>query len=47
MFYIDVAEVDWDVTHVVMAIHVCFKCMFQMFSVPDVCCKCFIRMLQK
>jgi hypothetical protein len=31
MLYIDVAKVDRDVTHVVMAIHICFKCMFQMF----------------
>jgi hypothetical protein len=27
----DVAKVDQDVAHVAMAIHVCFKCMFQMF----------------
>ena len=38
MFHISVAKVDQDiakvyrdVAHVVMAIHVCFKCMFQMF----------------
>ena len=31
MLYIDVAKVDRDVAHVVMAIQVCFKCMFQMF----------------
>ena len=31
MLYIDVAKADRDVEHVVMAIHVCFKCMFQMF----------------
>ena len=29
--YINVAKVDRDVAHVVMAIHVSFKCMFQMF----------------
>ena len=31
MLYIDVAKVDRDVAHVVMAIHICFKCMFQKF----------------
>ena len=31
MLYIDVAKVDRDVAHVVMAIYVCFKSMFQMF----------------
>jgi hypothetical protein len=30
VFYIDVAKVDRDVTHIVMDIHVCFKYMFQM-----------------
>jgi hypothetical protein len=47
VLYIDVAKVDWDVAHVVMAIHVYFKCMFQMFhlfqtnvaSVLSGCCK--------
>ena len=47
MLYIDVANVDRDVVHVVMAIHICFKCMFQMFhlfqtnvaSVLSRCCK--------
>ena len=47
VLYIDVAKVDRDVAHVVMAIHVCFKCMFQMFhlfqtyvaSVLSGCCK--------
>jgi hypothetical protein len=47
VLYIDVAKVDRDVAHVVMAIHVCFKCMFQMFdlfqtnvaSVLSECCK--------
>ena len=34
-----------DVAFVAMAIHACFKHMFQMFS--DLCCKCFIWMLQK
>ena len=27
----DVAKVDQGVAHVAMAIHICFKCMFQMF----------------
>ena len=27
----DAVKVDWDIAHVAMAIHVCFKCMFQMF----------------
>ena len=31
VFYIDVAKVDRDVAHVAMAIHVCFKCRFQIF----------------
>ena len=47
MLYFDVAKVDRDVAHVVMAIHVCFKCMFQIFlqfqtyvaSVLSRCCK--------
>jgi hypothetical protein len=47
VFYISVAKVDWDVAHIAMAIHVCFKCMFQLFrlfqtcvvSVSSGCCK--------
>ena len=47
MLYIDVVKVDRDVAHVVMNIHVCFKCIFQMFyrfqiyvaSVLSGCCK--------
>jgi hypothetical protein len=31
VLYIGVAKVDWDGAYVVKAIHVCFKCMFQMF----------------
>ena len=31
MLYIDVVKVDQDVAHVVVYIHVCFKCMFQIF----------------
>jgi hypothetical protein len=56
VFHIDVAKVDQDVAHVAMAIHVCFKCRFQMFhlfqtyvaSVLSGCCKstsgCYIYM---
>jgi hypothetical protein len=47
VLYIDVAKVDQDVAHVIMAIHVCFKCLFQMFhlfqtyvaSILSGCCK--------
>ena len=47
MLYIDVVKVDCDIAHVVMAIHVCFKYMFQIFhlfqmnvaSVLSGCCK--------
>jgi hypothetical protein len=40
LFYLDVANVDRDVTHVAMVIHVCCMCMFQMFKLfADVCCK--------
>jgi hypothetical protein len=31
VFYLDVAKVDLDVTHVAMAIYVRCNCMFQMF----------------
>ena len=31
VFYLDVAKVNRHVAYVAMAIHVCFKCMFQMF----------------
>ena len=31
MFCINIAKVDRDVAHVAMAMHVSFKCMFQMF----------------
>jgi hypothetical protein len=31
VLYINVAKVDWNVAHVVMTIHICFKFMFQMF----------------
>jgi hypothetical protein len=47
VLYNDVTKVNQDVTHVVMAIHICFKCMFQIFrplqtyivSVLSRCCK--------
>jgi hypothetical protein len=47
VLYIFVVKVDLNVAHVIMAIHVCFKCMFQMFhlfqmyvvSVLSGCCK--------
>jgi hypothetical protein len=43
MFQMYVAKVDLDVA---MAIHVCCKCMFQMFRLfSNICCKCFIWML--
>jgi hypothetical protein len=29
VFHIGVAKVDRDVAHVVMTMHVCFKCMFR------------------
>jgi hypothetical protein len=31
VFHMDVAKVDRDVAHVTIAIHVCYKYMFQMF----------------
>jgi hypothetical protein len=54
--YVDVAKVDRDVAHVVMAIHVCFKCISKMFHLFQMnvaiglfgCCKsgsrCYIYM---
>ena len=57
MLYVDIAQVYRDIAHVVIAIHLCFKCMFQMFhmfqtyvvSVLSECCKirsgCCIYML--
>jgi hypothetical protein len=46
VFHIDVAKVDRHVARVAMAIHVCFKCRFQMFHLClDIyvayICKCF------
>ena len=44
----DVAKVDQDVVHVAMAIHVCFKCMFQMFYLfQTYVASVFVLMLQK
>jgi hypothetical protein len=40
-FRIGVAKVDQDVAHVAMAIHVCLRCMFQMFQLYQTCCKYF------
>jgi hypothetical protein len=39
LLYIDVAKLDRDVAHVVVTIHICFKCIFQCFI-------CSRRMLQ-
>ena len=48
VLYIDVAKVDQDAAHVVMAIHVCFKRMFQMFNLFQMnVASVFIWMLQK
>jgi hypothetical protein len=43
VFYLDVVKIDRDVAHIAMAIHICFKCIFQMFDLyfSDVHCKCF------
>jgi hypothetical protein len=38
MFHLDVVKIDLDVA---IVIHVCCKCMFQMFQLfLEVCCKC-------
>jgi hypothetical protein len=47
VLYIDVGKIDQDVTYVVMAMHVCFKCILQMLylfqtyvvSVLSECCR--------
>jgi hypothetical protein len=42
---LDVAIVDRDVAHAAMTIHVCCKCMFQMFQLFSyACCKCIFQM---
>jgi hypothetical protein len=55
IFHLDIARVDHNVTHVAMAIHVCFKCLFQMFhlffhtfvvTVSSGCCICFTYIMQ-
>jgi hypothetical protein len=48
VFHVDVVKVDRDVAHGAMAIHVCFEVYVpNVSSVSDVCCKCFIWILQK
>ena len=47
MLYIDVAKVNWNVAHVIMAIHVCFKCMFQMFHLFQTNVACFFLNVAK
>jgi hypothetical protein len=40
MFHLDVAKVDLNVVYVAMAIHVCFKRIFQVFHLfLGICCK--------
>jgi hypothetical protein len=55
VFHIDVAKVDRDVSYVAMVVHVCCKCLFQMFYLLFkcmlqvclyVCCICFTHTLQ-
>jgi hypothetical protein len=43
MFHLYVASVDRNVAHVAVAIHVYFKCMFQMFHLvfQTYACQCF------
>jgi hypothetical protein len=41
VFHTDVAKVDQDLTHVVMAVHVCCQLLFSVFHLfSAVCCKC-------
>jgi hypothetical protein len=42
LFYMFVAKIDRDVGHVAVVVHVCCKCLFQIFHLLflDVCCKC-------
>jgi hypothetical protein len=45
LFHLDVAKVDPDVAHVTITIHVCCKCMSQMFQLfLKVCSKCVFQM---
>ena len=47
MFYLEVAKIDRDVAHVVIATHVCYKCMFQMFQLfSKACCKYVFQIFQ-
>jgi hypothetical protein len=55
VFDMDVVKVDRDITYVAMAIHVCYKGLFQMFHLffrrmlqvfLSGCCICFSHMLQ-
>jgi hypothetical protein len=55
MIHLDVVKVNHDVAYIVMDIHVCFECMFQMFhlffqtfvaSVSSRCYICFTHILQ-
>jgi hypothetical protein len=55
VFHLDVAKVNRDVAYVAIAIHVCCKCLFQMFHLffrhklqvyLSGCCICFTHMLQ-
>jgi hypothetical protein len=39
VFHMDVAKIDQDVAHVAMTVYICCKHPFQMFYLPDVCCK--------
>jgi hypothetical protein len=40
IFHLDVAKVDLNVAYVAMAIHVCFKRIFQVFHLfSGICCK--------
>jgi hypothetical protein len=45
VFHLDVAKVDLDIAYIVMAIHTCFKCIFQVFHrflvICCICCKYF------
>jgi hypothetical protein len=48
VFHLDVAKVDLDIACVAMAIHACFKHIFQVFHLFSyVCCKYFVWTLQK
>jgi hypothetical protein len=54
VFHVDVTKVDQDISYIAIVIHVCWKCLFQIFQLfpTDVarvlsgCCICFTLMLQ-